>query len=369
VTPALPPKLAWIARDPERVRQARPFYSPFADIQTASDKKLRQDLAKEFGTKIGNLFANSIEVSLRNLPDRTHAEMSFAASMEKAFPHLSLTSRKIAEGFSTLLDLIAQSRGVMLTRGHLLALQEDVLGVPLLQNRKLSIHICSDRNDPGRDAIEIDASKFSGGESGFPMPERWQSGILEPFTATARWAQSNHYQHISLSGSYRLTTAFAFGWSFRSAIGFEIDIPTRQNTWVTNDWPTVDEAPLPWSLTAPTSLLHGRLKVGIGVLRDPTADIMSALNIQTNTVILSACLPIPLTTGVQAQASVNLVKAAVTQTVAQLRPMAIDLYFVGPAAFAVALGHRWNALPLTQLHEFTTMRACYIPTLTIGKSV
>src|SRR4051794_33034719 len=31
VTPTLPAGLAWIARDPGRVRRARPFYSPFAD--------------------------------------------------------------------------------------------------------------------------------------------------------------------------------------------------------------------------------------------------------------------------------------------------------------------------------------------------
>ena len=31
------------------------------------------------------------------------------------------------------------------------------------------------------------------------------------------------------------------------------------------------------------------------------------------------------------------------------RPLGI--YAAGPAAFFVALGHRWNAMPMTQLHE------------------
>lgn len=366
VTPALPSTLAWIARDPDRVRRARPFYSPFADIQIASDKKLREDLVKEFGTKLGGFFASSIEISLRNLPDRAHAEMSFAASIEKAFPGLDFTSRKIAKGFSELNDLIAQSRGVMLTRAHLLTVLEEALGANLFQNRKLSIHVCSNRDGPCQDAIEIDASKFSGSEGGFPTPERWQSDLLNPLTVTAHWARANHYQHITLSGTYRLTTAFAFGWSFRSATGFEIDIPTRQDTWATDDRPTTNEASLPWSLAEPASLLHGCLKVGVGILRDPTADILAALGLQANTDILSAFLPIPLATGAQAQVSVQFVKGAVTQAVARLRPIAIDLYFVGPAAFAVALGHRWNAFPPTQLHEFTSTSGCYIPTLIVG---
>ena len=44
----------------------------------------------------------------------------------------------------------------------------------------------------------------------------------------------------------------------------------------------------------------------------------------------------------------------------------IDLYFAGPAAFAVALGHRWNALPPTQVHEFVATERRYVPTLLIG---
>ncbi len=365
VTPALPPKLNWIARDADRVRQARPFYSPFADIQTASNEKLRQDLAKEFGTELSSLFANSIEVSLRNLPDRKHAEMSFAASMEKTFPHLGFTSRKIAEGFGALVDLIAQSRGVMLTQGRLIAVLEEALGSALLQSRKLRIHVRSDRNGSSEDAIEIDASRFSGSEGQFPPSEQWRNDLVPPITRTADWARVNCYLHIALSGSYRLTTAFALGWSFRSATGFEIDIPTRQDTWATDDRPTVDDASLPWRLTEPVSLLNGHLTVGIAIVRDPTPDILAALGLQSATDILTAFLPIPLATGTQAQASVQFVKGVIVQAVARLRPIAIDFYYVGPAAFAVALGHRWNALPPTQLHEFVNSSSCYVPTLMI----
>ncbi|MEP1076073.1 SAVED domain-containing protein [Leptolyngbya sp. PL-A3] len=365
VTPALPPKLAWLARDPDRVRQARPFYSPFADIQAASNEKLRQDLVEEFGNELGSLFANSIEVSLRNLPDRTHAEMGFAASMEKAFPHLGFTSRKIVEGFGALVDLIAQSRGVMLTQSRLVTVLEEALGSALIHNRKLKIHIRSDRNGSSEDAIAIDASRFSGSEGQFPPCEEWQNDLVAPLTRTADWAKVNHYQHIALSGSYRLTTAFALGWSFRSATGFEIDIPTRQDAWATDDRPTVDDASLPWKLIEPGSLVNGCLKVGVGVMRDPTSDILATIRLQSATDILTVFLPAPLATGTQAQASVRFVKGAVVQAVARLRPIAIDLYFVGPAAFAIALGHRWNALPPTQLHEFINTNGCYVPTLMI----
>jgi hypothetical protein len=162
-----------------------------------------------------------------------------------------------------------------------------------------------------------------------------------------------------------ITTAFALGWSFRSATGFEIDIPTRQDAWATDDRPTVDDASFPWKLIEPASLVNGHLKVGVGVMRDPTSDILATIRLQLATDILTMFLPTPLATGTQAQASVRFVKGAVVQAVARLRPIAIDLYFVGPAAFAIALGHHWNALPPTQLHEFINTNGCYVPTLMI----
>jgi CBASS immunity sensor of nucleotide second messenger signals len=52
----------------------------------------------------------------------------------------------------------------------------------------------------------------------------------------------------------------------------------------------------------------------------------------------------------------------VSSAAARLKPAAIDLYFAGPAVFAVALGHRWNAMPPTQLHEFIAAERRYVPT-------
>jgi hypothetical protein len=48
--------------------------------------------------------------------------------------------------------------------------------------------------------------------------------------------------------------------------------------------------------------------------------------------------------------------------VARLGARQIRLYLAGPAAFAVALGHRWNAMPPTQLHEYVTSERHYEPT-------
>src|SRR5258705_9923024 len=49
VTPRLPQTLGWLARDPWRVRKARPFYAPFVDVAAASNAKLKHDLIAAFG--------------------------------------------------------------------------------------------------------------------------------------------------------------------------------------------------------------------------------------------------------------------------------------------------------------------------------
>jgi hypothetical protein len=149
---------------------------------------------------------------------------------------------------------------------------------------------------------------------------------------------------------------------FRAAIGFEIDIPTRSESWRTDEYAAPGAAAPPWKITQPQGLVADRLAIGIGVLRDPVQEIQQNLVVADDKHILMATFPEALTSGVDAQISVQVIKAAVVQAVARLRPVGIDLFYVGPAAFAVALGHRWNALPPTRLHEFLVTEQRYKPT-------
>jgi hypothetical protein len=153
----------------------------------------------------------------------------------------------------------------------------------------------------------------------------------------------------------------ALGWSLRAASGFELEIPTRDGPWMTDDRPYPGD-PLPaWRIAEPRELHDGHLVVSIGVLRNPGAELAATAGIPPGTV-LSAELPEPLASGRVAQASVSLVKRAVDAASARLRPKGLMMFMAGPAAFAVALGHRWNAMPPTQLHEFLTGERRYVPT-------
>lgn len=362
VTPHLPPSLKWVARDASRVRNARPFYAPFDSIQAASDKKLTKDFVKEFGEELGRFTAYGVEVTERSLPSRDAAVSAFGAAFAAAFPATDVGPRKVMSAFDALEGLARRSTGIALSRRELARIVEAETSQTLFSLGGFPVHVRSDRNAANESALEIDASAFSGRAAGVSAPERWQADLIVPLEKTAAWLQGRDVARIALSGSYRLTTAFLLGHAFRSATGFEIEIPTRAGVWVTDDRP-LEEAN-DWSLVQPMVLDGETLVVAVGVLRRPS-DALKDAGLAAEKVF-DVFKSTPVTGAKPAQAGVALIKAAVTEVAARLRAKRIELYYAGPAAFAVALGHRWNAMLPTALFEFDAATGVYVPTASCG---
>ena len=114
---------------------------------------------------------------------------------------------------------------------------EQALGKPLPLGQACALHIRSDRNEADETALELDASQFSGGDAGFPPPDIWAEKLLGPLDRAARWLRGHAISRVALSGSYRLSTALAVGWSLRSTQGFELEIQTRAGSWSTDVTP------------------------------------------------------------------------------------------------------------------------------------
>lgn len=361
VTPRLPKTFSWLGGDAIRVRRARPFYAPFHDVMEASDATLRARLVEAFGESLGPFVAQAVEISERNLPDLDSAVQSFGTALQRAFPSVEPSPRRVSDSFDALSNLARHSMGVPLTRWSLIDVLEEKLGERLPLPKSFPIKIRSDRNDSDDAHLEIDASAFSNSNGEFPAAQRWRDELLSPLDHTGRWLRANGVTRVMLGGSYRLTTAMAVGWSLRAATGFELEIPTRVGMWATDDRPDADDSPAAWQLAEPNALHGDQLVVCIGILRSPIAELPQAAGIPT-TAALSAYLPEPLTSARAAQVGVSVVKRAVDVATARLRPNSIRLFIAGPAAFFVALGHRWNAMPPTQLHEFLPSERRYVPT-------
>jgi 2-keto-3-deoxy-L-rhamnonate aldolase RhmA len=73
-----------------------------------------------------------------------------------------------------------------------------------------------------------------------------------------------------------------------------------------------------------------------------------------------------VTSAVDAQQLAQEMKSMVLATATKLSAKAIDLFFLGPAALAVAIGHRWNAMPTTQLYEYDPAAHEYKPSLLLS---
>lgn len=362
VMPSLPAKLAWFSRDKNRVSKARPFYAPFGSISDANEAGLRSNIAGTYPGALGQFVADAVEVHERNMPDRANALATFDAELSSTFPELDFSRRQVEAAFEGLSTLARNSVGAPLDRQTLIGTLEETLGLSLSLENALPLNVRSDRNEQDLRSLEIDASGFSGGDTGYPVPVIWSSELIAPLAATSQWLRRQKVGRIRLSGSYRLTTAFVLGWSFRSAIGFEIDIPTKDEVWPTDDRPMQGSLPA-WAIRGASKLAGERLQVAVGVIRDPTTALIASTGFVEEE-ILTFHLADPLKSAKAAQASIGYIKREIDKAISTLRPNGVDLYIAGPAAFAVGLGHRWNAFPATQLHEFISGR--YSPTATLA---
>lgn len=364
VTPRLPTALQWLRKHTDKVRKARPFYAPFPDVVAVSDKELLRRLDNKFGKNLGPFIASSVEISEQSIPDRINAEQAFGVALQQAFPDLDPRPSQIKAAFEAISNLAHHSRGEPIPRTALIMAIESNIGEQLPLPLSFPLLIRSNQIEASEAALEIDASPFSGGSQEYPQPEQWKEGLVNPLRYTAAWLRKSGMTRVAIDGFYRLSTALVLGQSFRAAHGFELEIRTRDGFWNTDDHLGAHSVSEAWNIFMPTTLVGDELVICVGVLRDPTAAISQCTGIPREA-ILVAHLPKPITSAAEAQGGVALIKESVNQAIASLKPKKIRLFFAGPAAFAVILGHRWNAMPLTQLHEYLADKQRYVPTATI----
>ena len=360
VTPRLPASMRWLVRDAARLRNARPFYAPFSDLMAASDASFVNRCVRELDDELGRFVGSRVEVFERPAGGREQAVHAFGLELARAFPSVEVLSRRVDRAFTSLCDLASRKRGQGIGRAELLQTLETAVEESLGLSSTMAVHVRSDRNGADETALEIDASGFSGAGTPFPEPETWSRDLVEPLVASSTWLTTRRLSRVSLRGSYRLTTAFVLGWAFRSSVGFEVEGTTRDGGWSTDDRPRADESYPSLSLSEAEVLDGDRLIVSVGILRSPVDTLVS--NGIEKRRVFNASLSEPITSAHAAQHWVAVVKQAVSANALRLGATAIDLYYAGPAAFAVALGHRWNAMVPTQLFEFVASTQNYVAT-------
>lgn len=366
VTPNLPSALQWVEVHAGRIERARRFYQPFSDIIDANDDAYRSKLEQEFPGSLGQFVASSANVSLRHFTNYRSATSAFFDALDTAFPESDLGSKKIKALFDQLNGVFLNASGALVDRQTLVQIFGAALGPEALTKHSQPVRILSDTLTDAHDHIEIDGRPFSGAPGTYPAPEVWGSDLMGPLGKTADWLRTMGHSRVALSGRYRLSTGFAFGAAFRSAFGFEVEVPTRDGFWNTDSHPVANTNYPKWTIEPAVQLVEDRLIVSVGVLRDPTSQVAKQFEIDGACQVLRIYLPQALTSGEDAQASVQIIKRAVSAALTDLDAHSIDLFFVGPAALAIALGHRWNGMAPTQFFEFVSDQNSYVPTVEIA---
>lgn len=352
--------IKWILRDHRRVRSARTFYDPFADILGESEKKYEDDLKKEFDEKLASYFVRNVDIERLIISDRTQAKSLFSQSLSENFPNLAVNLQAPSHAFDKLYELLYLNRGRLVSRISLQKMLESTINASLDIEAAFPLLIISDRNESDTDSFAFDARQFSSKENRFPSSKKCKELLSEPLLDLSHWLRREGYIRVELKGSYRLSTAFSLGWSLRSASGFEIDISTKDGIWSTDDHPMPTETYPAWTISEATSLQNDTLTVTIGVLRDPLIAIGKNENLDPTSVasfFLNSAVP----DGHSAQHGIAEIKRALANLISRLTPAKINLYYAGPASFAIALGHRWNGFPTTQFHEFMSSNQLYAP--------
>ncbi|MBR0944928.1 hypothetical protein ABIF66_000554 [Bradyrhizobium japonicum] len=309
-------------------------------MAAASDAELRRRLVQTYGGPLGDFVATSVEVSERNLPNQDSAVAQFDAEFARAFPTLDASRRRVGDAFAALAELVRRSPGIPLAADALVHTIEQALGARLPTLSAFPLHVRSDRNEAEASALQIGAANFSGGPAGFPPTTEWAK-LIAALDSTSRWLRSRSIARVKVGGSYRLTTAIALGFSFRAATGFELEVPTRSGSWVTDDRPGPSDSAPTWLIEEPATLHEGRLFVSIGILRDPAADLTRESGVPSKSMMrLHLAEPIP--SGRIAQIAVATVKRAIDSAKTRLRPEQIDLWDQQLSrSFSAIAGTRW----------------------------
>lgn len=354
ITPDLPAELKWVVRDGFRVANARPFYHHYPAVMVDSDEAFAADLLKEFGKELAPHLMRDIAIELAP-NDEERARSVFSNGLAESLG-LDWPTSAVRKAFSNVCTLLRDKRGGKVSRSALTgALSEGMPGLEMSSILRLAFVRGQGVAAPGHLLLDAeDGGRMTGG-----VAVSYATRLQQALERTADWAGMQGYRRVFVDAPMRLSAAFGLGVAFRPATRFDLDVMTPSGIWPTDAHPAGSNS-ADWTIAPPDGEAGCRLAVVIGIIRDPIEDVRRLLGEAAP--ILHMVLPRAVHSSYDVQASVRAVKDAVSAAAARLTPNGIDLFYLGPAVLATALGHRWNALPPTRFFEYDRAHG-YLPTV------
>lgn len=199
-------------------------------------------------------------------------------------------------------------------------------------------------------------------------PAEW-AYISDELHGAGQHVRDLGHRRVLVRGAMRLPVWFGAGAAFRHVHGFEVAAEQGGLLWASEDLDSTDHR----LETEVTDLGRGDdLAVAIGLAADPSRAVArylaeTEIPVGRLAVMLPAGGPRPDAVDSGATAA-SLALSVVTDTRALLEDQPaerIHLFLATPGVFAMLLGHRWNALRQTTVHEHLGTGLGYTPSIEV----
>lgn len=294
-------------------------------------------------------------------PARESGRAHFRDALLSEIPAFQdVPGRLIDDGYAALAAIVRGSRNKPVRRAELENLlrgflpQEQGVAPPAVR-----MHTVMEATHPTPPQELVFAwAKFFGGEArNFPPPEEWNDELMAELRAAKQWVLEHRAtRRIRLGGNRRLSASIAFGSIFSAVAGFSIEMISRDAAiWPTDAHAQPETPAYAFTRSAKrTNASAGDLVVSIGIPRDISADVESALAAITLETAPALHLSgnAPIVSAEQANLAVAYLKRQIVDAIRESQAKTVHLFIAGPAFLALLLGHRLNATASVQCYEW-----------------
>ena len=185
---------------------------------------------------------------------------------------------------------------------------------------------------------------------GLVDPADWNGALTDDLRAMKTRLSSRQYRRVLLRGALRLPCWFAIGATLREVANFDVAMDYRGQLWPAD----MTDLTLPIiQVRTDEAMGEGRTVVVVAISTDATDDVRSAL--------VDSCTGRLVTVGLPdgpSPSSLNGPREAMAAALAvrdwvrrNVRNSELDLVLMAPAPFALFLGHVWDRIGPTTIHE------------------
>ncbi|MFE4525250.1 SAVED domain-containing protein [Cytobacillus firmus] len=367
---AVSPKIKPLINGLRRIRDPYPFYEESSGIHQNSYEQYKElvlGLNKDEATAEFLFKKVRIEDTWGSL--NAQAEGVFLGSLYKNFPEFEdIAPKKAKAVLGALINLLVSRRNKPLTRLEIEDTISSTVDDARIFVKPTTIETKIARDDLGGKEIIFDWQLFFGGhERSYPAPDTWTSQVIKVLNDTKEWIIKNRKNRtIQLKGNRRNSTAMAIGHTFSAVSGFNIEMDHRGELWKTNQFQTPDTPQYHLQYNFESGQTK-RLIVVVGIMKERMAEEVVSFITDTGESdhpILKVSSSMPIISSEQVNAAVYEIKEEIKNITSRIGVKEIDFFYAGPSHFALFLGHRWNAMPITHCYEWTDT-ANYVKTVTL----